>query len=67
MGDLIAIGNSNWDYVLTDSKWVYSIAKPESGASDGSFGDLSYFKKAYRNKWVGSLTSLGEQILFNLK
>ena len=66
MGDLIAIGNSNWDYVLTDSNWVYSIAKPGSGASDSSFGDLNYFRMAYRKGWTGSLTDLGEKIIYKI-
>lgn len=67
MERLLAIGNSNWNYVLTDSNWVYAIAKQESGASNCSFGDLNYFRKAYRNKWVGSLTDLGERIIYKIK
>jgi hypothetical protein len=67
MGDLLAIGNSNWDYVLTDSNYVRSIAKPGSGASDSSYGDLNYFRKAYRNGWIGSLTDLGEKIIYKIK
>lgn len=65
-GDLIAIGDSNWNYVLTDSNYVYAIAKPGSGASDSTYGDLNYFKKAYRNRWIGSLTELGEKIIYKI-
>ena len=66
MGDLIAIGNSNWNYVLTDSNYVRSIAKQGSGASNSTYGDLNHFRNAYRNGCIGSLTDLGEKIIYKI-
>ena len=65
--ELVAIGDSNWDYVINDNNYVYCVAKIGSGASDSVYGDLRHFKKAYKNKDIGSLTDLGERIIFNIK
>lgn len=66
MGDLVAIGNSNWNYILTDSNYVWAIAKPGSGSSNSTYGDLNHFRKAYKNGRIGSLTDLGEKIIYKI-
>ena len=66
MENLIAIGNSNWNYILTDSNYVRAIAKQGSGASSSTYGDLNHFRKAYRNGRIGSLTNLGEKIVYKI-
>lgn len=62
-GNIIAIGNSNWDYILTESGYTRVIAKENSGAGDSTFGDLRYFKNAYSNGRIGTLTDLGKKIV----
>ena len=70
MDNLLAIGTSNWDYILMEyndgSIGTIAIAKPGSGASDCCFGNIRHFIKCYRSKDIGSLTALGEKIVFNL-
>ena len=68
---LLAIGSSNWNYhkyVFSDgATGVMAIAKKDSGASDCYFGPINHFIKCYRNRSIGSLTSLGEKIVYRIK
>lgn len=44
-GELIIIGNANWDYYYYEStKSVYAIAKVK-GCHDSYFGDLEHIKR----------------------
>ena len=63
MSGIIAIGSSNWDYILTESGYTRAIAKENSGACDSTFGDIKHFKKVYLSGHIGALTDLGKKIV----
>lgn len=47
-GELIIIGNANWDYYYDEkSKSIYAFAKVK-GCHDCYFGDLDYLKRITR-------------------
>ena len=70
VNNLLAVGDSNWNYILREygdgSTAVIAVAKKDSGCSDSHFCNIKRFKYHYQEKNIGSLTALGEKIVFNL-
>lgn len=64
--ELMAEGNSNWNYYF-DKGMVFAIAKEDSGASDSTFGNIDYFSKFLEyckgNSENVRLTDFGKEIM----
>ncbi len=70
VGKLIATADGNWDYFAVEdrdrkkSPYCYSVAKPTSGASTSSFGDLRHICNLIRDDmWDGEFTEYGRELM----
>ncbi len=70
VGQLFATAEGNWDYYAVEqpdrsrSPYCYSVAKPTSGASTSSFGDLRHICNLIREDgWAGEFTEFGRQLM----
>ena len=63
---LVARTHSNWDIYADSNNYLYSVAKPCSGAGTSHFGPVSHLKRLIK---IGigryDLTPFGEQLLYD--
>lgn len=54
----------NWD-IYTDGKYMYSVAKPFTGAGDTQYGDIRHIKRMIKEGHIerSELTKLGRRLL----
>lgn len=54
----------NWN-IYTDKKYMYSIAKPGTGAEDSQYGDIRHIRQMIREGHIkrSELTRLGRKLL----
>ena len=62
----VATEDSNWElYYDTQYHFFRAIAKPESGASDSTFGNIAHVRRCLREGWIkpSALTKYGRRLL----
>ena len=62
----IVVGNANWDlYYYPRGGYCFSIAKPESGASDSVYGKPEYIRQQIKTGRINphNVTKYGRKVL----